>query len=111
MEVCEAPTDLFFKKSMHYRKKHASQTATFSTTPSLSIITIFRRGFPIAHHIEQSRALLYMAHPGMEPLWAAECILILTHQEEIFRAEAAEHNLSYLPEGLQQGEEVERRVN
>ncbi|TNN76781.1 hypothetical protein EYF80_013030 [Liparis tanakae] len=45
----------------------------------------------------------------MEPLWAAECILILTHHKEIFRAEAAEHNLSDLPEGPQQGEEVERR--
>lgn len=37
------------------------------------------RGFLRAHPTQQSQALLHMAQPGMEPLWFAECILILSH--------------------------------
>lgn len=88
---------MFLANRSIFQKGHALQEkpwfviTTFSTTPPLSIT-----GFLRAHHIEQSRALLYMAHAGMEPLWAAECILMPSHYEEIFSAEAAEHNPSYL---------------
>lgn len=79
--VCSRPAESFFRRSVHCRKKNTAryEISTFSiATPSPSLpspasllsITTFQRGFLRAHHIEKSRALLYMAHPGMEPLWS-----------------------------------------
>lgn len=72
------PTDPFFKKEHALQEKAWFTITPFTAAPPLSITT-FRRGFLRARHTEQSGVLLCMAHPGMEPLWAAECIFIPSH--------------------------------
>lgn len=76
--ICSWLREPIFKRSPALQEKTCFAMAKFSNTPPLSITT-FWRGFLRAHHIEQGQALLYTAHPEMEPLWVAECILIPSH--------------------------------
>lgn len=80
--VCFRSGDQFFKRSMHYRKEKKEEKTRlkwqhFPLHPPSQLL--HSRGFLRAHPTQHSQALLHMAQPGMEPLWVAECILILSH--------------------------------